>query len=83
MRCSRCKDHVPFWGERCPYCGREKTLLQGLRMLGAGLVFIGCVVGGWKAGIGGFFVGGITGGIFWASIEIVWNHLMKTSKKKQ
>jgi len=83
MRCSGCGDHVPYWGERCPFCGREKTLLQGFRILGAGCVFIGIAVGTYRAGFGGLIVGGMAGGVFWASIEIVWNHLMKARKRKR
>ncbi len=82
MRCFACGDHIPYWGERCPYCGEEKTRMQAIRILGIGCMLACGVIGYVRAGWGGAIGVGLSGIVIWACIEYVWNHLMRKRKRK-
>jgi hypothetical protein len=83
MRCPGCGDHVPFWGERCPFCGREKVLLQGIRILGIGFLLAGCIFGGVRGGILGALFGGVFGGLVWGWFEFTYNHFTRRRRKSK
>jgi hypothetical protein len=82
MRCVACGDPISFWGEKCQFCGEEKSPLQATRILGIlcmlGFAIIGWVKAGWLGAIGV----GLVGAVIWASIEVVWNRLMRKRKRK-
>jgi hypothetical protein len=82
MRCFLCGEQATFWGERCPSCGHDKTILQVLRMIGAACLLIGAAAGAWQAGFLGALVGGLTGGVFWVAIEVISNQLTRQRVKR-
>lgn len=63
MRCSGCGKDIPFGGEVCPYCQREKagdqatTIAVAIGMIVGGVVgymigeFIGMLIGGFVCGV--------------------------------
>lgn len=57
MHCSGCGKDVPFAGEVCPYCNRNKGADQTATVVG--MLAIG--LGGWIGGMIGGFVGTIVG----------------------
>jgi hypothetical protein len=82
MRCFLCGDPAPFWGERCPSCGHDKTVLQVLRMVGGACLLGGAGAGAWQGGFLGALVGGLTGGVFWIAIEVISNQLARQRLKR-
>lgn len=62
MRCSGCGKDVPFNGEVCPFCQRDKSSDQTIHVLGMIGMFIGGTVGSWIGGFGGMIVGAIVVG---------------------
>lgn len=63
MRCSGCGKDIPFGGEVCPYCQRDKSGDQVL----TGCMFVACLVGG---GIG-FLINGVAGALIGALALVV------------
>lgn len=61
MRCSGCGKSIPFAGDVCPYCQRDKSNDQNYSALafvfGLGLAFLGGYVFSVWGAIGGFFIG--------------------------
>ena len=74
MRCSGCGKDVPFAGQVCPYCHRDKTADKETHSLGMSLGFIGLVVGYLVFGFVGACAGFVVGGV--AAFIIVKPHLM-------
>lgn len=63
MRCSGCGKDVPFGGQVCPYCQRDKSSDQAATVIiGIGLV-IGGFLGNLIAGFTGMIIGGFGLGI--------------------
>lgn len=59
MRCSGCGKNIPFGGQVCPYCHRDKSSDQAqalIPILGFGGAFLGLLIGG---GWGAAILGGI------------------------
>jgi hypothetical protein len=83
MRCFACGDHIPFWGERCPVCGEEKTRMQATRILGMGCMLACVVFGAMQAGWVGAIVVGLAGVVIWVLIEFVWNRLLRSKRKRK
>jgi hypothetical protein len=82
MRCFACGEHVPYWGERCPVCGEEKTKMQAIRILGMGCM-LACAVIGWvRDGWVGSLGVGLAGVVMWICIEVIWNRLVRKRKRK-
>lgn len=61
MRCFNCGQHVPFWGEACPCCGTDKSMVQSVRIISVLCLIAGCWVGFRFWSMEGFFIGGIIG----------------------
>lgn len=66
MLCSNCGKDVPFVGNVCPWCKKDKSMDQVRHALaivaGAGCAYIGAkLFGGWGI-VGGFFAGGLGAG---------------------
>ncbi len=60
MLCSGCGKDVPFTGEVCPYCQRNKSSDQQKQVIG--VIFI--MLGGWLGSqIDHMFIGAIVGGV--------------------
>lgn len=61
MRCSGCGKDIPFGGQVCPYCQRDKTKDQQYTVLafilGGGLGYLGYLIFGFWGAIIGFIVG--------------------------
>lgn len=57
MRCSGCGKDIPFGGQVCPYCQRDKSSDQGLTVVGTIAVLFGGFVGNLVGGFGGMLVG--------------------------
>lgn len=61
MRCSGCGKDIPFGGNVCPYCQRDKSQDQGYTVLAFILGIIGGAIGyfifGFWGALGGFFLG--------------------------
>lgn len=63
MRCSGCGKDIPFGGQVCPYCQRDKSSDQAATVaIGIGLV-IGGFLGNLIAGFTGMMVGGFVFGL--------------------
>lgn len=70
MRCSGCGKDVPFGGQVCPYCQRDKSSDQAATVaIGIGLV-IGGFLGNLIAGFTGMMVGGFVLGIIAGAISM-------------
>ena len=83
MRCLACAEHIPFWGENCPFCGEEKTRMQAIRILGLGFVLAGVIIGAVRDGWFGAIAVGLAGGIMWVCIEVIWDRLVRKRKRKK
>jgi hypothetical protein len=63
MRCSGCGEDIPFAGDVCPYCLRDKSEDQQYTVvasiLGAALAYVGYLMFELVGAIAGFVVGGI------------------------
>lgn len=57
MRCSGCGKDIPFGGQVCPYCQRDKSSDQGLTVVGTIAVLFGGFIGNLVGGFGGMIVG--------------------------
>lgn len=57
MRCGGCGKNIPFGGQVCPYCQRDKSSDQGLTVVGTIAVLLGGFVGNLVGGFGGMLVG--------------------------
>ncbi len=57
MRCSGCGKNIPFGGQVCPHCQRDKSSDQGLTVVGTIAVLFGGFVGNLVGGFGGMLVG--------------------------
>lgn len=61
MRCSGCGKNIPFNGQVCPYCHRDKSKDQQYTVLalvlGLGLGYIGYLLFAVGGAVGGFVVG--------------------------
>jgi hypothetical protein len=79
MHCSGCGKDVPFAGEVCPYCKRNKRADQTATVVG--MLAIG--LGGWIGGMIGGFVGTIVGGVVLGVIAIVATMGNRTRSAKQ
>jgi hypothetical protein len=70
MRCSGCGKDIPFGGQVCPYCQRDKSSDQAATVaIGIGLV-IGGFLGNLVAGFTGMMVGGCVLGIVAGAISM-------------
>ena len=69
MRCSGCGKDVPFGGQVCPFCQRDKSSDQtGTVATGVGLL-IGGLIGNAISGFSGMLIGGFVLGIVVAIIS--------------
>lgn len=69
MRCSGCGKNIPFGGQVCPFCQRDKSSDQtGAIATGAGLL-IGGFIGNAIGGFGGMLIGGFLLGMVAAIIN--------------
>jgi hypothetical protein len=69
MRCSGCGKDIPFGGQVCPYCQRDKSSDQrGAVATGAGLL-IGGFIGNAVSGFSGMLIGGFVLGVLAAIIS--------------
>lgn len=70
MRCSGCGKDIPFGGQVCPFCQRDKSSDQAATVaIGIGLV-IGGFLGNLIAGFTGMIVGGFVLGIIAGAISM-------------
>jgi hypothetical protein len=79
MHCSGCGKDVPFAGEVCPHCNRNKGADQTATVVG--MLAIG--LGGWIGGMIGGFVGTIVGGVVLGAIAVVATTGRRTRSAKQ
>jgi len=79
MRCPRCGEKVPFWGQNCPLCHADKSEYQQYAALGfvcgvagpvAGIVFSPPEV---VAKIIGLLLGAFLGGGVWVVTTLIVN----------
>lgn len=61
MRCSGCGKEIPFVGEVCPNCQRDKSGDQQTQTLAMFFGFIGGAIGWFISGIGAAIIGMIVG----------------------
>lgn len=62
MHCSGCGKDVPFAGQVCPHCQRDKSSDQAIHVAATIGIFVGGTIGGWIGGFGGMIVGAIVVG---------------------
>ena len=62
MRCFGCGKEIPFAGDVCPYCHRDKSKDQTTHALLVVCVVIGGAIGYFANDFMGFFVGALIGG---------------------
>lgn len=70
MRCTGCGKDVPFGGQVCPYCQRDKSSDQIGTVITGICLLIGGFIGGAIGGIGGALIGGFTFGLLGAMVSM-------------
>ena len=79
MRCSGCGKEIPFAGDVCPYCQRDKSADQGTHALLVISIVIGGAIGYFANDFMGFIVGAIIGGVA-GILMALFNGASQTSK---
>jgi hypothetical protein len=87
MRCPRCGEKVPFWGQNCPLCHADKSEFQQYAALGFVCAVAGPVVGIVFGGFLGLGLGLLLGGGIWAVTAVIVNqkppgYIEKKSRNK-
>jgi hypothetical protein len=59
MRCSGCGKNIPFGGEVCPHCLRDKSRDQSATVIGGLALLAGGFIGNLVGGFGGMIIGGL------------------------
>jgi hypothetical protein len=73
MRCPRCGDKVPFWGQNCPLCHADKSEYQQYAALGFVCLVAGPTAGLIFGGILGLLLGFFLGGAVYVITSVVVN----------
>ena len=63
MHCSGCGKDVPFGGQVCPFCQRDKSSDQALTLVVSAALIAGAFVGNLIGGFGGAVAGGVLCGL--------------------
>jgi len=66
MRCFGCGKEIPFAGEVCPYCQRDKSADQGTHAIIVICLVIGGAIGYFVNDFTGFIVGALIGAVIGA-----------------
>lgn len=69
MHCSGCGKNIPFGGQACPYCKRDKSSDQTATVAGVIAMMVGGFFGNLVAGFGGMIVGAFSLGIVAAIVS--------------
>lgn len=81
MRCSGCGSKIPFTGDVCPNCLRDKGSDQAATVAAGLGLFIGGFIGNLIAGFGGMIVGGLILGFIAAVAAAVMSGKNHSAKK--